>query len=490
MNHGNNVVIWNYRGYGCSKGSTTPYNIKRDGESVVHYCINTLKLKGRIGIYGRSLGGIVACHLGRNVKGIDLLIADRTLSNFETLTKRKMYGKMVHYAFNFMSCGWEVNNDINYLESEVACKIMTCDPVDDVIDIYSSLYTGVALRFFEREKGIGKKIEVIKHKIFFEDVNSLFYAIKEIFGIHDKIAWVIKEEDRLIVDSKTNESEIFQKLKEEIKSEPISETKQLEELSRKAKANMINLKGRLEQNSRMYLMTNFQLFEPDYPLVNKLFDNYLKPYRNHLGSLNAGVMTLYDIFHQDHVAQIDELKLFLVFLETYGTGRAVRPDGSYVPIIERKKNSVKKIDLIITELASLNENELDQSFHKGLIQHIQKHSDIIVEGLKLIKKYLEEKLKSQGIDDISGGNDIERNRINYDSDEEEEKGNRQRIIFDPPEKHLGYVLPLRCGHRGYPKEKEKEKRALDMFLHHNGFVTRSKCDQETVTNNDASSMHK
>jgi len=111
------VVVWNYRGYGCSKGTPDPYNIKRDGEAVVEYCIKVLNLKGKLSIYGRSLGGIVACHLGKNLKGLDLLIADRTLANFDILTKKKMYGRFIHHAFNFFSCGWEVNNDINFLES-------------------------------------------------------------------------------------------------------------------------------------------------------------------------------------------------------------------------------------------------------------------------------------------------------------------------------------------------------------------------------------
>lgn len=119
MNQGNNVIVWNYRGYGACKGSPDPYNIKRDGEAIVKYCVKTLKLTGKLGVYGRSLGGIVACHLGNHVKGIDLLIADRTLANFETLTKRKMFGKGIFHSFNFFTCGWEVYNDQNFFESNI-----------------------------------------------------------------------------------------------------------------------------------------------------------------------------------------------------------------------------------------------------------------------------------------------------------------------------------------------------------------------------------
>lgn len=54
---------WNYRGYGETKGTPSPYNIKIDGESVLLFLVKELKLTGHIGVYGRSLGGVVASHL-------------------------------------------------------------------------------------------------------------------------------------------------------------------------------------------------------------------------------------------------------------------------------------------------------------------------------------------------------------------------------------------------------------------------------------------
>lgn len=54
---------WNYRGYGETPGTCTPYNIKADGESVLNFVVNELQIKGKIGMYGRSLGGVVATHI-------------------------------------------------------------------------------------------------------------------------------------------------------------------------------------------------------------------------------------------------------------------------------------------------------------------------------------------------------------------------------------------------------------------------------------------
>jgi pimeloyl-ACP methyl ester carboxylesterase len=63
LKKGVNVMAWNYRGYGHTKGSPTPYNIKVDGEAVLYFMLNELKLEGNVGVYGRSLGGVVATHI-------------------------------------------------------------------------------------------------------------------------------------------------------------------------------------------------------------------------------------------------------------------------------------------------------------------------------------------------------------------------------------------------------------------------------------------
>ena len=42
----------------------------------------TMGLRGKLGVYGRSLGGIPTTHLADEA---DMIIADRTFCNFETL---------------------------------------------------------------------------------------------------------------------------------------------------------------------------------------------------------------------------------------------------------------------------------------------------------------------------------------------------------------------------------------------------------------------
>jgi pimeloyl-ACP methyl ester carboxylesterase len=67
LKRGINVMCWNYRDYGKSTrrpfNGINPYNCKLDAERVLDFVINGLKIRGKIGVYGRSLGGIASCHL-------------------------------------------------------------------------------------------------------------------------------------------------------------------------------------------------------------------------------------------------------------------------------------------------------------------------------------------------------------------------------------------------------------------------------------------
>jgi pimeloyl-ACP methyl ester carboxylesterase len=80
-----NVICWNYRGYGESQigylDFLSPSKAKRDAERVLAGSIEALGLKGKIGIYGRSIGGITATHLAAQYNDlVEVLIIDRSLN--------------------------------------------------------------------------------------------------------------------------------------------------------------------------------------------------------------------------------------------------------------------------------------------------------------------------------------------------------------------------------------------------------------------------
>jgi pimeloyl-ACP methyl ester carboxylesterase len=83
-----NVICWNYRGYGASTiGSfdySSPIKAKLDAERVLAKSYDILKLQGKIGVYGRSIGGIPACHLASKYKNIVVaLMIDRSLNELK-----------------------------------------------------------------------------------------------------------------------------------------------------------------------------------------------------------------------------------------------------------------------------------------------------------------------------------------------------------------------------------------------------------------------
>lgn len=88
-----------------STGSPTPENLKSDVDVIFKYVKNELKVKGKIGVYGRSLGGIPASHLSSQV---DVAIIDRTFCDLEQMAISRFQSKLSAYCFWIGSFGWQV----------------------------------------------------------------------------------------------------------------------------------------------------------------------------------------------------------------------------------------------------------------------------------------------------------------------------------------------------------------------------------------------
>jgi len=64
-----------------------------------------MELKGKIGVYGRSLGGIPSSFLSSKV---EMTIVDRSFSSLESMAITKFFGKIASKLFLIVSCGWRV----------------------------------------------------------------------------------------------------------------------------------------------------------------------------------------------------------------------------------------------------------------------------------------------------------------------------------------------------------------------------------------------
>lgn len=62
LNQDIHICLWNYKGYGLNKGTTSFTNMKEDVESVFQFLSEQKKYKNIIA-HGISLGGVPTCHL-------------------------------------------------------------------------------------------------------------------------------------------------------------------------------------------------------------------------------------------------------------------------------------------------------------------------------------------------------------------------------------------------------------------------------------------
>lgn len=75
-----------------------------------------------------------------------MIYADRTFSNFESVSERKFYSKVANHLFKVSTWGWMVSNDANFINKGInSCyKVIMIDKNDEIIDSHSSLMSGVA----------------------------------------------------------------------------------------------------------------------------------------------------------------------------------------------------------------------------------------------------------------------------------------------------------------------------------------------------------
>lgn len=77
---------------------------------------------GKIGIYGRSLGGIPSSHVASKV---DMAIIDRSFCNLGDMASYKYYGKITALLLNLASCGWQVQSDYSFSQGSSCYKVIT-----------------------------------------------------------------------------------------------------------------------------------------------------------------------------------------------------------------------------------------------------------------------------------------------------------------------------------------------------------------------------
>jgi hypothetical protein len=142
LSHDIDVLMWNYRGYGFSKGWSTIDNLLKDAEAVMEFVKNKNSWN-KIAIHGLSIGGVPSTHLaGKNLT--HLIIADRTFSEIDEIVNTHYFGKIL--TFLYKAFLFPKSNNVESILNSNNTKIIIYDPLDPVVKDAASLKTGISYK--------------------------------------------------------------------------------------------------------------------------------------------------------------------------------------------------------------------------------------------------------------------------------------------------------------------------------------------------------
>lgn len=166
-------MVWNYRGYGRTFGHPAMPALANDGESVFKY-VKEVRNSEKVIVHGQSLGGSVACRLG---KVADFIFADRT---FRGLTDVALfsYGKAAYWIYRWF--GPPETDPVKEFLAAGCYKVISCDPDDAMIPNISSLKAGVAIELTENPSKGFKIFDLIKK---FQKISGFKKLIQDLDSI-------------------------------------------------------------------------------------------------------------------------------------------------------------------------------------------------------------------------------------------------------------------------------------------------------------------
>jgi pimeloyl-ACP methyl ester carboxylesterase len=141
LHNGANVCMWNYRGYGRSRGRPTVRRLQEDAVKVVKH-IKEVRGVARVAAHGESMGGCVVTYLAAHCK-LEFVYADRTFWSLDK-TAYFNFGRVAQVLL-LLFTGRSCDSADNFLTATCP-KFLSADPKDTMISDLSSLKAGVAER--------------------------------------------------------------------------------------------------------------------------------------------------------------------------------------------------------------------------------------------------------------------------------------------------------------------------------------------------------
>lgn len=260
------------------------------------------------------------------------MIIDRSFRDLIDVAESKCHGWQTKTIFKVFTCTWKTYNAINYVDAKNCYKIITCDPLDDTVDQFSNIISGVAARLAKTDystREYEKFYDSIRYLYNFERTLYNKLTPRERDNLHNKLLLSIANIEEEVDRRRQNDllELMYAEIVEEHKTMFESHGDIVEddlEFGKQVSNGPANTENLLTNSSRMSTVSRASRVSmgiskaepmekgPFYDLVHLLVIV--------LSDLSAGTMLLSDVLGINRKPTFEDFKLFLQTLEVYGAG--------------------------------------------------------------------------------------------------------------------------------------------------------------------------
>ena len=454
------VLCWNYRGYGFSKGKPSYSKLRSDILELFDEVKRTYNYE-KFAVHGISIGGIPCCHLSSNRQEIELMICDRNFGRLDNMVQSFPYGKYLFYLYRLFLFESTENVD-NYLN--VKCyKIILNDPKDTIVLDTCSLKTLISAKLCEKylecyhEDNNNSFNNSIVGTFSYNELESLSSKkdLKKnqntpLTSLNDKISSNDNNKNSKILIKKTALDKIFNSVEEKNKFVNLL-------------INFSNIikKDKFEVNSNGNILKNFinqfknknsaytNLKEEELQHINNIFD-FLK---NNMKDIFDSIESSGDTFFTLFILKRDYTKA--VFIDNFFNNMFIWGSKYYKESGQFNLHSTKNIKKIFEDSMKLFEEFMNSQ------EIISNKELILIKDIENVYKYfiqIQNSLKYVGLNTKEGFVKL----INEDLIDENDY--EQCLI----KINIGYFIPLNCGHNGALSSEEAE--LFEKYLSKSSFL--------------------
>ena len=450
------ILFWNYRGYGFSKGKPSYTKLRTDVLELFDEIKRSYNYE-KFAVQGISIGGIPSIHLARNRKEIELLICDRNFGRLDNIVQSFPCGKYLSYLYKILLFQSTDNVD-NYINTS-CYKIVLNDPKDTIVLETCSLKTLISAKLCEKylicyhednnnfNNSIisthNNELEILSKKNLniSNNQNIPLTTVNDKISVNDNNVY---NKNKKILIKRTALDKIFNSVEE--KKNFVNVLIELSNILKKNKLEVnkggnffTKITDKFKKNSQ-YL----NLKEEDLKSTNWIFDFVKRNINDIFESLESTGDTLLSLtkIKRDYTKEVF-IDNFFNNMFIWGT-KAGSDD-----IYEYYENPTKNIKYLFDETIK----KFDEFFNS---QEIINNKQLpLVKCIDIIYKYfsqIQNNLKNIGLQSKDGlikliNDDLidsSNNSSDYDYEQYLMKLNR------------GYLIPLSCGHNGSLSNEESE----------------------------------